>query len=46
MMENSCNCHKYSKTIDEIYEAGIKHKKAACAVKDVADQQKIKIKRV
>ena len=43
-MENSCNYHKYSKTIGKIYDAGIKHKKAACAVKDVADQQKLKIR--
>ena len=44
MMENSCNCHKYSKSIDAIFEAGSKHKKAALAVKEVGDEQKIKIK--
>ena len=44
MMENSCNCHKYSKSIDAIFEAGSKHKKAALAVKKVADKQKINLK--
>ena len=43
-MENLCNCHKYSKSIDEIFEAGAKHRKAAIAVKEVADQQKVKIR--
>ena len=44
MMENSCNCHKYSKSMDDIFEAGSKHKKAALAVKEVADKQKIELK--
>ena len=43
-MNSSCNCRKYSKTIEEIFEAGSKHKKAALAVKEVADQQKVKIR--
>ena len=36
-------CEKYSKTIDEIFEAGAKHKEKLIALKKIADNQKSKI---
>ena len=36
-------CEKYSKTIDEIFEAGAKHKEKLIALKEIADNQKSKI---
>ena len=42
-MECQNNCHRYSKTIDEIYEAGNKHREKLIALKDITENQKIKI---
>ena len=36
-------CDKYSKTIEEIYDAGAKHKSKLLDLKEIADDQKIKI---
>ena len=38
-----CNCHNYSKSIDDIYRAGIKHRDKLVSLKDIADAQKRKI---
>ena len=32
--EFSCTCYRYNKTMDEVIEAGEKHKKAAIALKE------------
>ena len=44
-MENYClnGCHRYSRTIDEIFEAGNKHKEKLTALKEIAENQKEKI---
>ena len=36
-------CDKYSKSVDEIYEAGVKHKSKLVDLKEIADEQKVKI---
>ena len=43
--ENNCpnNCEKYSKSIDEIFQAGTKHREKLIALKKVADDQKKKM---
>ena len=42
--EFSCTCYRYSKTMDEVIEAGDKHKKAAIAMKEVAEDLKKRIR--
>ena len=37
------NCQKYSKTIDEIFEAGIKHRDKLISLKEISENQKMKI---
>ena len=39
----SNGCDKYSKTIDEIFEAGAKHKEKLVALKEIADNQKFSV---
>ena len=41
MKRSDCNC--YSKSIDEIYNAGSKHKQKLVELKDIAIKQKMKI---
>ena len=41
--EKECNCHNYSKSVDEIYEAGIKHREKLVALVDVSEDFKKKI---
>ena len=36
-------CEKYSKSVDEIFEAGVEHKEKLVALKEIADNQKSKI---
>ena len=43
MKRSDCNCSKYSKSIDEIYNAGSKHKQKLVELKDIAIKQKMKI---
>ena len=40
---NDCVCQKYNKSIDEIYQAGSKHRQKALDLKDIAQKQKMKI---
>ena len=42
-MECQNGCHRYKQSIDEIYEAGVKHRKRLLEVKELADSQKTKI---
>ena len=48
-LENNSNfkcskgCDKYSKSVDEIFEAGVKHKSKLVDLKEIAEQQKEKI---
>ena len=39
-LECSKGCEKYSKSVDEIYEAGVKHKSKLVELKEIADEQK------
>ena len=41
--ECSKGCGKYNKSVDEIYEAGVKHKNKLIDLKEIADEQKVKI---
>ena len=40
----SNGCENYSKSVDEIYEAGVKHKSKLVELKEIADEQQIKYK--
>ena len=37
------NCHRYSKTIDEIFDAGNKHREKLICLKEITENQKLKI---
>ena len=42
-MECQNGCNRFKQSVDEIYEAGLKHRKCLIEVKEVADNQKMKI---
>ena len=33
-----CNCHNYSKSIDEIYHAGVKHREKLVSLVDISEE--------
>ena len=43
LMNKECDCEKYGKPVDQIYEAAAKHREKLVALKEVAENQKKKI---